>query len=54
MLAFRGLIYSVLNKLNINGTSDFQKAIMEMKVDVTINMFFFIIQIKCITYMKVT
>jgi len=33
MLAFRGLIYSVLNKLNINGTSDFQKTIMKLKVE---------------------
>ena len=33
MLVFRGLMYSVLNKLNVNGTSDFQKTIMKMKVE---------------------
>jgi hypothetical protein len=33
MLTFRGLIYSVLNKLNINGTSDFQKTNMQRKVE---------------------
>jgi hypothetical protein len=33
MLTFRGLIYSVLNKLNVNRTSDFQKTNMQMKVE---------------------
>jgi len=36
MLTFRGLIYSVLNKLNINGTSDFQKTNMQMKKNVKV------------------
>jgi hypothetical protein len=55
MLTFRGLIYSVLNKLNINGTSDFQKTNMQRKVEYESRSYnkCFNTQIKCIIYVKV-
>ena len=53
MLTFRGLIYSVLNKLNVNRTSDFQKTNMQMKLECESRSQnkCFNIQIKCIIYL---